>query len=666
LRTRATRLLAAAAGLGAAVLLTAGGAAAHPLQHGPSDGHLPGSGAWGNIKFVSNEIVTDTPELVADVTVNPAGTYAFLANWGEDCTISEGGGINIPDAGAWVIDIRDLKNPRQVGFIPSHQDSRPGEGMQAVNITTPRFSGDILVMNNEQYCTNLVHSQGKGGVSLWDVSNPLKPVKLSENWGDRSGLGNDSNDIHSAFAWDAGSRAYVVIVDNIEFPDVDILDITNPKRPRLVAEYDLNEFDVDQPDLQLTNSFIHDMIVKKIGNRFVMLVSYWDGGYVQLDVTDPANAVYLGDTDYAAEDPEMPGSGLTPEGNGHQAEFTIDNQYFIATDEDFDPYRTTDFRITSGPHAGNEYQTAPTGGGASVVLLDDHRLNGPVVYGGYGCPLSEPIPPADSIDWAALGLNEAAGEEKIVVLQRGPSGDPSAPEGACFPGEKAEMGHEAGYDAVILVARHLHPTELDGTGTNENLPPFCGTGAFPAHEPIVTVCTTHTAFHNMFGTEPNYAFPYPPEPNTEPNLGQTSATRVEVDSIFDGWGYVHLFSNTEDGDATQPGIQYKELDTFAVPEAHDPDYAFGFGDLSVHEVAVDPDNANRAYLSYYDAGLRALRIVGEELVETGGYIDPDTDGAGPDEGGNDFWGVETFQRNGKTVILGSDRDSGLWIFKQIP
>jgi hypothetical protein len=647
LRKRATRLLAAAAGLGAAVLLSAGGAAAHPLQHGPNDGHLPGSGAWGNIKFVSNEIVTSTPELVADVTVNPAGTYAFLANWGEECTVSESGGVNIPDAGAWVIDIRDLKNPRQVGFIPSHQDSRPGEGMQVINITTPKYSGDVLVMNNEQYCTT-VKTQGKGGVSLFDVSNPLNPVKLAENWGDRGTVGNDSNDIHSAFAWDAGSRAFVVTVDNFEFPDVDILEITNPKRPRLIAEYDLNIHNVDQPGIQLTNSFLHDMIVKKIDGRFIMLASYWDGGYVKLDVTDPANAVFLGDTDYNNPDPELlesTGSRQTPEGNGHQAEFTIDNQYFIATDEDFDPYRSTKFKITSGPNTGNEYDTAPTGGGAAVTFLPDRRLNGPVVYGGYGCPVgSDPIPPADSIAWPTL----APGEEKIVVLQRGPSGDPAATEEACFPGEKAEMGHEAGYDAVVLVARHLG-------GTTEPLPPFCGSGAFPMHEPIVTVCTTHTAMHHMFNTTPSFELPYDhsDSPDNEPAIGRLGE-RVEVGSIFDGWGYVHLYDNET----------LAEVDTFAIPEAHMESFAFGFGDLTVHEVAVDPDEADRAYLSYYDAGLRALQIRGEELVETGGYIDPDTDGAGPDRGGNDFWGVETFIRNGQTIILGSDRDSGLWIFRQ--
>jgi hypothetical protein len=105
------------------------------------------------------------------------------------------------------------------------------------------------------------------------------------------------------------------------------------------------------------------------------------------------------------------------------------------------------------------------------------------------------------------------------------------------------------------------------------------------------------------------------------------------------------------------------LDTFAIDEAHDPDFAFGFGDLSVHEVATHPTDPHRAYLSYYSGGMRALEIQCSdgaqtdtcELVEVGGYLDP---------AGNDFWGVQTFiGEDGETYILSSDRDSGLWTFR---
>ena len=619
------------------------------MQHGLPEGHLPGT-SGGVLAFVSFEEVTTTEGLVADVAVNPAKTYAFLANWGEpDCAGPETGGQNTPDAGAWIVNIAgaNINDPKTVGFIAHSQDSRPGEGMQVVNITTKAYSGDMLVMNNEQCGKN-----GKGGVSLWDVTNPLKPFKLSEHFGDfnnpSAGFPADSNDIHSSFAWEntETDRAYVVMVDNFEFPDVDIMDITNPRRPRMIAEYDMNVHNVDQPSLQLTNSFLHDMVVKKIDGRYIMLLSYWDGGFVKLDVTDPANAVFLGDTDYNNPDPELllkTGTALTPEGNGHQAEFSADNRFFVGTDEDFDPYRSTKFKITSGTNAGSEYDTAPTGGGASVTELDDLKLNGPVVYGGYGCPIgSAPIPPADSIAWPTL----APGEEKIVVLQRGPAGDSAATEEACFPGEKAEMGHMAGYDAVVLVARHLGET-------TESLPPFCGSGAFPLHEPIVTVCTTHTAFHHMFNTTPSFELPYDhsDSPDNEPAIG-TLGERIEVGSIFDGWGYVHLFDNSN----------FAELDTYAIQEAHDPAFASGFGDLTVHEVAAHPTHWDRFYSSYYSGGMRALDIVCTnpavpstcDLAETGKYIHAD---------GNNFWGVEVFVRDGQTYVLGSDRDSGLWIFR---
>lgn len=42
-------------------------------------------------------------------------------------------------------------------------------------------------------------------------------------------------------------------------------------------------------------------------------------------------------------------------------------------------------------------------------------------------------------------------------------------------------------------------------------------------------------------------------------------------------------------------------------------------------------------------------------VEVGRYLDPE---------GNNFWGVETFVGDdGFTYILASDRDGGLWIFR---
>jgi hypothetical protein len=311
-----------------------------------------------------------------------------------------------------------------------------------------------------------------------------------------------------------------------------------------------------------------------------------------------------------------------------------DVRYILAADEDFAPYRTGPLTITTGPNAGTTHLTVPVGGGAPPAFLPDRKLNGRVIYGGYGCPDpdgpgpqmgSAPIPPASSLP--APG----PGEERIVVLQRGPTGDPSAPEGACFPGEKADMAVAAGYDAVLLVQRH---PQADN-------PPFCGSGAFT--QSVVTVCTTHAAYHRLFNTTPDYTFPYPPEPNQEPNVG-TIGEKIDVSALFDGWGYLRLL----DADTME------ELDAYAVPEAIDERYASGFGDLSIHEVTTDP-TGDVGYIAWYTAGFRVVDYSGGTLKEVGHYIAPE---------GSNFWGVElNVRRDGRLFALGSDRDYGLYIFR---
>src|SRR5919204_2445398 len=326
----------------ATLSLLLGLAAPVAAQHGPLTDHLLGNGAFGNLELVSKLRVHDAePDVVADLTVSK--NYIYVSKWGaSDCAGPETGGQKTPDGGAYVIDISDIAHPREVGFIATSQDTRVGEGMQGLTLTTSKFSGDVLVMNHEQCGKN-----GKGGFSLWDVSNPLKPVKLSEHAGDITANGaqntpHDVNQYHSAFAWDAGNKAFLIASDDDENVDVDIFDITDPKKPILASETDLNPFGIQQPELGLTDSFLHDMVVKQIGSKFIGLLSYWDGGYILMDLTNPYAPVFISDTDYPAVDPELlaqTGVALTPEGNGHQDEFTLDNKFAITTDEDFAPLR---------------------------------------------------------------------------------------------------------------------------------------------------------------------------------------------------------------------------------------------------------------------------------------------------------------------------------------
>ena len=117
--------------------------------------------------------------------------------------------------------------------------------------------------------------------------------------------------MHSAFGWTKAPRpdaAYVVMTDDEEATDTDIIEITNPSRPTLVARVRPRRRSPRQPLGAVHGDavFIHDEVVKKINGRYIGLLSYWDGGYIKVDVTDPANPVFLGDTEYAAVDPVAP------------------------------------------------------------------------------------------------------------------------------------------------------------------------------------------------------------------------------------------------------------------------------------------------------------------------------------------------------------------------
>ena len=604
---------------------------ASALAHHGGPEHLPA--VQQNLTLVGEvELKTSfgdvSPGQIADLAVYKG--YAYLNSWDEP-TCAKGG--------TYVADITDPTKPKEVGFIPaSGPGYYHGEGAQVITIDTLGVTRDILAVNNEacSYPTKPASvNPASGGFDLYDVTDPRNPVTLVQNAGDDDAA-TPANSYHSVFVWQDGPNAYLVASDNTEFEDVDIFDITDPTAPVQLADLDiLTSFpQVEDPQAPNGNTiFHHDVVVKEIDGVMTMLVSYWDAGYVQLDVDNPAAPTYISDSDFPAVDPLVP--GFSPEGNAHQAEYSFDGQYYLAGDEDFATDRLAAVEITTGPNAG-DFDGNSIGGAAPVANLADGVLNGPTVYGGYGCDASAAIPPRASAGLPPL----EADEEAIVVLQRGPGfvgtppghtpDDPEGPEDSCFPGEKAANAIDAGYDAVLLVNHHRG--EAAGV--------FCGSGGFPPTPPIVAVCTTHEAYHHIFMTPPSTTIPY--DPAAEPDIGDLGEY-VSAEADFDGWGYAHLYDAATNA----------EVDAFAIPEGLDPTKASGFGDLTIHEFAADPQE-NLAYAAYYAGGMRVFRFGPTGLEQTGAFIDAD---------GSNFWGVEQFTTaQGRRLIAGSDRDFGLQIF----
>lgn len=579
-------------------------------QHDGEDGHLPPVN--NNVTLVGKAEVTNPSGAgntgrVADVFA--FGDYAYLNAFAEPTC--EAGGVH-------VVDISDLANPVELtdAFIPTSAGSFAGEGIQVVRYRgNPNFNGDLLIHQNET-CGEPTDPTQSGGISLWNVTDPTNPQPITLHTGDftnpEGGLDPAPNDTHSMRHWydSQDKKHYVVLVDDEEFTDLDILDITDPFNPVLVNDtLDLVElFGVDQEEpANLTSIFSHDMMIEKVGGRYIMNVNYWDGGYVLLDVTDPTpgNVQLVAESDYALLDEQRleRGEEISPEGNGHQSELSPNNKFLIGTDEDFNPFRVS-ATIDTGSFAGTEF--AATQASDTPSLDADTTISGPTTFVGEAC---EP-------------LEAGAG---TALVERG----------NCSFQIKLDNITAAGYTAGIVF--------------NAVRPDCMGQVTMSAAGDIPFVFVDRLTGLQLLDQE----IGDDPCVQASPPAGSPSAEATLV-GVFDGWGYVRLFS-VDIGAAGEPG-SIEQLDTYAIPEAQDPAFASGFGDLSVHEVAIDP-NEHLAYFSYYAGGFRVVKYSQSGLTEVGAFVD---------EGGNNFWGVEVYKRDGQTYVLASDRDFGLYVFQYTP
>jgi hypothetical protein len=584
------------------------------------------------MKLVSKLGLTEVDGGIADVAAFDG--FAYLSKFSPECVSNGGSGTGVE-----IVDFSNAKRPRNVGFIPAEANSYVGEGVHVVSARTPSFRGDILIHNNETCnATQPVIS----GASLWDVSDPRNPEPLSLNFGDTTPAvaGQTYHTTHSAQLFvqrdvlpRGRDRVIATLQDNQDLADVDIFDVSNPRAPVLLAEVGLEDWPGAQGSYANGDTvFHHDMQHKRIRGSDFLLVSYWDAGQVLLNIDDPANPVFVTDSDFRFPDPLMPAFEI-PEGNSHQSYWDADSEFIISTDEDFSPFRT-DFAVTSGPNAG-PFGAGEFGFTPSIASQPGGTVGGgPTVFGGRGCfaagpnagpdaVAGEPMPPP------ASAIPAGPGEQKAVVFSRG----------GCFFSTKIAAGQDLGYDVVIIGQSH--------GGTRNGLLPdgfFCGGQGHDYDEQAPAICIGHRAMHLMFNDTPEYTG----AEGLDIPLGTIGASYT-ASTEFDGWGYVQLH------DARDPNLRI--IDSYAVPEALDEDFAEGFGTLSVHEVKTDPRrDENLAYISYYNAGARVVEFSKRRgMVEKGFFIE---------EGGNHFWGTFPVRRgDGAPLLLFSDRDHGLYILR---
>ena len=603
-----------------------------------NDGHIPKDVNYGFEVVGRDDLGGVTDGLYTDVWSHNG--YAYIGTFQEpDCSdagvfvIDMAAAVaNYPDtSGATVAEIKSAPNTRindvkvhRVGDVDVITTQEPC-GMQ---IPGGAVSDARLSANLKSNGKGAPFQVGQGGISLYDVTDPTKPKALKKNFLEYEG-------VHNTFAWDWEGKSYLIgTADTFDFFDTFFGDITKPQSPKLLSitgalDWIPQGLNLDQLETgSSAGIFNHDVWVEIIDGVPTAVVSYWDAGFVTLDVTDPANPLFLDDSTYVDPEPIL---GEPYEGNAHAAVFGGNGAYIFGGDEDFSP---SSFAIS--------YDSVDYAAGVALFGPDPATLTGNVIWtGGEGCAVGD-IPAAS-----------AAGE--VALIQRG----------TCDFSSKGYNAEQRGYEGFVVANDEARGDAL----TNMSL------GALPEPQ-IPGVFVGYSTGEVMKGA---------------PGLPVSASSIFDgwgyLHIINNTGGDVTVPVGGAASGNTDTIAQMGELGYYApyqaVEEFDDDGNPFGtdFGDLTMHNIEVDPETQDRTpsftegprmFVSWYSLGMRALEYrpghfhanlndegsYSQNVHEVGRWIEGD--------GGSNFWGVHVdrmeIDSEDTQVILASDRNNGLYIF----
>ncbi|HWQ15412.1 MAG TPA: hypothetical protein VNL77_21605 [Roseiflexaceae bacterium] len=295
-----------------------------------------------------------------------------------------------------VIDVRNPARPRQVGRL----QNPPNTSAEDVVVYTARygsFRGRDIAVSGIQYCGDSRYDAGaKRGLMLWDVTNPAAPAEIGFldtgccTRGIHEFEVQHRADLRRTFAYAtvpasrySDSNTPSGYRDAAGDGDFRLIDITDPVRPVQVADWGIQDiggpFDAGQ-GCDADPNYGHGAEPSDDGR--LVFISYWDSGFVALDVTDPARPVFKGRTVYPAN----------ADGDAHSSSyddarvllFTADEDFCKtsgpATEKGFGYLRVYDYTNAAAPVQVGEYRT-PNSLGADAQAAGDYSIHNALVVG---------------------------------------------------------------------------------------------------------------------------------------------------------------------------------------------------------------------------------------------------------------------------------------------
>ena len=299
--------------------------------------------------------------------------------------------------GVAVIDARDPSDPQRVATLLQPE----GTSAEDVVVFTAKYGpqrGRDLAVAGIQVCGGSRYDEAFfRGLMVWDVTDPARPVEVG-----RLSTGCCTRGLHEFEVQHRSDLKRTFVYASVpasEYADsfsptgrrdvqgrgdFRLIDVTDPSRAFEVSNWGVhkNLGSPTQPGRGCDPDAAYGHGAEPSADGKLAFLSYWDSGFIALDLSNPARPLFMGKTVYPSN----------ADGDAHSANYDEDRRLLFTADEDFCKtsgagvekgfgyLRVYDYSTLSAPRQIGEYRT-PNSIGADGQKAGDYTIHNPLIAG---------------------------------------------------------------------------------------------------------------------------------------------------------------------------------------------------------------------------------------------------------------------------------------------